>query len=178
MFFLTKQPEGPCKNVTQVTTLLGSKPSFNLFQITDNLIPNKRQIWQNDSCLSRAPPSSAPFSPRQSCMQPAPKLLTPCKQTYNPHFRALAPVIPSTWHTLPRAYHPLHYIPVLDLLQMSFRGPFAVRVSASIIFKTVETSLSIQWLRLHTSIAGQEGLIPGQGTKILHTAVHGQKLNE
>ena len=101
-----------------------------------------------------------------------------CSQTYNPHFRALAPVIPSTWHTLPRAYHPLHYIPVLDLLQMSFRGPFAVRVSASIIFKTVETSLSIQWLRLHTSIAGQEGLIPGQGTKILHTAVHGQKLNE
>ena len=101
-----------------------------------------------------------------------------CSQTYNPHFRALAPVIPSTWHTLPRAYHPLHYIPVLDLLQMSFRGPFAVRVSASIIFKTVETSLSIQWLRLHTSIAGQEGLIPGQGTKIPHTAVHGQKLNE
>lgn len=113
LFFLTKQPEGACKNVTQVTTLLGSKPSFNLFQITENLILNKRQIWQNDTCLSRAPPSSAPFSPRQSCMQPAPNLLTPCKQTYNPHFRALAPVIPSAWHTLPRAYHPLHYIPVL-----------------------------------------------------------------
>ena len=32
----------------------------------------------------------------------------------------------------------------------------------------VGTSLMVQWLRLHTSPAGVMGLIPGQGTKILH----------
>ena len=28
----------------------------------------------------------------------------------------------------------------------------------------------VQWLRLHTSNAGDAGLIPGQGIKILHAA--------
>ena len=38
------------------------------------------------------------------------------------------------------------------------------------------TSLAVQWSRLHTSTAGGTGLIPGQGTKILHaTARCGQK---
>ena len=32
----------------------------------------------------------------------------------------------------------------------------------------VETSLVVQWLRLHTSSAGGVGLIPGQRTKIPH----------
>ena len=35
-------------------------------------------------------------------------------------------------------------------------------------FHCVETSLVVQWLRLCTSNAGDEGSIPGQGTKILH----------
>ena len=98
-----------------------------------------------------------------------------CSQTYNPHFRALAPVIPSTWHTLPRAYHPLHYIPVLDLLQMSFRGPFAVRVSASIIFKTVETSLSIQWLGFHTLTTKCLSSVSSQITQIQQAPRHSKK---
>ena len=36
-------------------------------------------------------------------------------------------------------------------------------------FKNIitETSLAVQWLRLHTSNARGAGLIPGQGTKIL-----------
>ena len=33
-----------------------------------------------------------------------------------------------------------------------------------------------QKLRLHASTAGGVGLIPGGGTKILHTGWHGQKL--
>ena len=32
------------------------------------------------------------------------------------------------------------------------------------------TSLAVQWLRLHASTARGMGLIPGQGTKILHAA--------
>ena len=37
------------------------------------------------------------------------------------------------------------------------------------------TSLAVQWLRLCASTAGGMGLIPGQGTKILHAAQHSQK---
>ena len=33
----------------------------------------------------------------------------------------------------------------------------------------------VQWLRLHASNAGDTGLIPGQGTKIPHTAPHAKK---
>ena len=32
------------------------------------------------------------------------------------------------------------------------------------------TSLAVQWLILHVPNAGGVGLIPGQGTKILHVA--------
>ena len=32
------------------------------------------------------------------------------------------------------------------------------------------TSLVVQWLRLHTSITGGTGLIPGEGTKIPHAS--------
>ena len=39
------------------------------------------------------------------------------------------------------------------------------------------TSLGIQWLRIHTSIAGGTGSIPGQGTKTLHASQQGQKVN-
>ena len=37
------------------------------------------------------------------------------------------------------------------------------------------TSLAVQWLRLCASSAGDVGLIPGQGTKILHAVGRGQK---
>ena len=37
------------------------------------------------------------------------------------------------------------------------------------------TSLAVQWLRLRASTAGGMGSIPGQGTKIPHAALHGQK---
>ena len=33
--------------------------------------------------------------------------------------------------------------------------------------RTLETSVLVQWLRLLASTAGDTGLIPGQGTKIL-----------
>ena len=36
------------------------------------------------------------------------------------------------------------------------------------------TSLAIQWLRLHTSTAGDQGSIPDWGTKILHATQCGQ----
>ena len=39
--------------------------------------------------------------------------------------------------------------------------------------KTKGISLTVQWLRLGISIAG--GLIPGQGTKILHALWHSQE---
>ena len=38
------------------------------------------------------------------------------------------------------------------------------------------TSLVVQWLRLHASTAGDMGLIPGRGTRILHASRHGQKI--
>ena len=37
------------------------------------------------------------------------------------------------------------------------------------------TSLTGQWLRLHTSTAGDMGLIPGLETKIPHAAWHSRK---
>ena len=40
------------------------------------------------------------------------------------------------------------------------------------------TSLVIQWLKLHTSTVGGTGLIPDQGTKILHTTLHSQKIKK
>ena len=39
-------------------------------------------------------------------------------------------------------------------------------------------SLEVQWLRLRPSTAGGTGSIPGQGTKILHTTRHSQKMRE
>ena len=33
---------------------------------------------------------------------------------------------------------------------------------------TMRTSLEVQWLRLHASIVGGMGLIPGPGAKVLH----------
>ena len=42
--------------------------------------------------------------------------------------------------------------------------------------KTKGISLTVQWLRLGISIAG--GLIPGQGTKILHALWHSQEKNK
>ena len=40
---------------------------------------------------------------------------------------------------------------------------------------TSRISLAVQWLRLHTATAGGTGLIPGQGTKILHASRCGPK---
>ena len=37
------------------------------------------------------------------------------------------------------------------------------------------TSLEVQWLGLQPSTAQGTGSIPGRGTKILHTMMHGQK---
>ena len=42
-------------------------------------------------------------------------------------------------------------------------------------FRNKRTSLAVQWLRLCASTAEGAGLIPGQGSKILHAAWHGQK---
>ena len=39
----------------------------------------------------------------------------------------------------------------------------------------LETSLVVQWLRLHTSNAEGMGLIPGQGTKVLQATWYGPK---
>ena len=39
----------------------------------------------------------------------------------------------------------------------------------------VRTSLVVQWLRFHTPNTGGLGLIPGQGTKILHVTQCNQK---
>ena len=39
------------------------------------------------------------------------------------------------------------------------------------------TSLPVQWLRLHTSNAGDTALIPCWGTKIPHATQHGQNIN-
>ena len=40
------------------------------------------------------------------------------------------------------------------------------------------TSLVVQWLRCCTSTAGGKGLIPGQGTKILHAGQAVAKTNK
>ena len=40
---------------------------------------------------------------------------------------------------------------------------------------TLGEFLVVQWLELHASTAGDMGLIPGQGTKILHAVQRGQK---
>ena len=39
----------------------------------------------------------------------------------------------------------------------------------------METSLAVQWLRLHAPNAEGMGSIPGRGTKILHATWHNQK---
>ena len=36
------------------------------------------------------------------------------------------------------------------------------------IYNGLGTSLVVQWLKLHAFIVGYVGLIPGQGTEILH----------
>ena len=46
-----------------------------------------------------------------------------------------------------------------------------------IINKKIGTSLVARWLTLHAPNAGGMGLMPGQGTKILHALSHGQKIN-
>ena len=61
--------------------------------------------------------------------------------------------------------------------------PFPVEVLASlskIIYNhlTMETSLVIQWLRLHASTLGDRGSIPGQETKIPHAVRCSQQLKE
>ena len=54
---------------------------------------------------------------------------------------------------------------------------FFLILNLSTIKKTYNpgTSLVVQWLRLHASIAGGMGSIPGQGAKIPHAVWHGQK---
>ena len=42
----------------------------------------------------------------------------------------------------------------------------------------IRTSLVVQQLRLHAFAAGDEGLIPGWGTKDLHATRHGQKVKK
>ena len=39
-------------------------------------------------------------------------------------------------------------------------------------------SLVVQWLRLHVPSAGDIGLIPGQGSKILHAVWSGKKIKK
>ena len=39
----------------------------------------------------------------------------------------------------------------------------------------MEPSLMAQWLRLYTVIAGDIGLISGQGAEILHATLYGKK---
>ena len=50
--------------------------------------------------------------------------------------------------------------------------------SMSVVFSFqewyIETSLVVQWVRLHASNTGGKGLIPGWGTMIPHAAWHGQ----
>ena len=43
------------------------------------------------------------------------------------------------------------------------------------MFQKIGTFLAAQWLRLHSSIAGGAGPIPGEGTEIPR-AVHGKKI--
>ena len=61
--------------------------------------------------------------------------------------------------------------------------PFPIEVLASlskIIYNhlTMETSLVIQWLRLHASTLGDRGSIPGQETKIPHAVQCSQQLKK
>ena len=50
-----------------------------------------------------------------------------------------------------------------------------IRKKTISLITSLGTSLVVQWLRLHTSPVGGEGLSPGWGTKIPHTTWHGQK---
>ena len=50
------------------------------------------------------------------------------------------------------------------------RHPSCFQVLAITNKAAIETSLVVQWLRLHAPNAGGLGSIPGQGTKIPHTA--------
>ena len=53
--------------------------------------------------------------------------------------------------------------------------PFSGAVSSSRKQEQHGNSLAGQWLGLHPSTARGTGSIPGQGTKILHTAHPGKK---
>ena len=50
-----------------------------------------------------------------------------------------------------------------------------IRKKTISLITSLGTSLVVQWLRLHTSPVGGEGLSPGWGTKIPHTTWHGQE---
>ena len=47
-------------------------------------------------------------------------------------------------------------------------------MSSSKIYSGLQTSLMVQWLRLHAPNAGGIGLIPGQGTKTPHAIWSGK----
>ena len=47
-----------------------------------------------------------------------------------------------------------------------------LQLQQALEFKKHSNSLTVQWLRLHTSTAGCLGSIPGQETKILEAAGH------
>ena len=70
-------------------------------------------------------------------------------------------VVPGSlfWETF---YYLLSFMAIPDLCTSE-------QTEDDVFLKAVkQTSLAVQWLRLHTCNAGREGLIPGQGTNIPH----------
>ena len=55
---------------------------------------------------------------------------------------------------------------------------FALITEEVILISPCGTSLVVQWLGIHTSIAGSTGSIPGQGTKIPHALWCSQKISK
>ena len=71
--------------------------------------------------------------------------------------------------------HPVSSSP--PFLSLFAASPYLFSPSIPVLFKihSLETSLVVQWLRLHAPNVGDMGLIPGWGTKILHAAWHDTK---
>ena len=73
---------------------------------------------------------------------------------------------------------------IMVLRGVAFGGNWVMRVEPSRLGlvplrgNPTGTSLAVQWLRIHTSIAGDMVLIPGSGTKIPNTMWYGQKINK
>ena len=71
--------------------------------------------------------------------------------------------------------HPVFASPLSLSLFAGSPHLFSLSIPVLVKMHSLETSLAVQWLRLHAPNVGGISLTPGWGTKILHAAWHDTK---